>query len=84
MSYRNSSLKQDILLKHYVDEPEGARPGFNWGEALDEGEPLGSRGAVRLSTPQGERALGGGARFIQNIKLQHSTSPVYTKSLKKI
>ncbi len=57
MSYRNSSLKQDILLKHYVDEPEGARPGFNWGEALDEGEPLGSRGAVRLSTPQGERDL---------------------------
>ena len=57
MSYRNSSLQQDILLKHYVDEPEGARPGFNWGEALDEGEPLGSRGAVRLSTPQGERDL---------------------------
>ena len=57
MSYRHSSLQQDLLLKRYVDESEGAQPGFNWGEALDEGELAGSRGVVRLSTPQGERDL---------------------------
>ncbi len=56
MSYRNSSLQQDILLQRYVDEPEDARPGFNWAEALGEDDFSTSR-EVRLSTPQGEKEL---------------------------
>ena len=56
MSYRNSSLKQDILLQRYVDEPEETRPGFNWAEALGEDDLSTSR-EVRLSTPQGEKEL---------------------------
>lgn len=56
MSYRHSSLQQDILLQRYVDEPEDTRPGFNWAEALGE-EDLSTSREVRLSTPQGEREL---------------------------
>ena len=71
MSYRNSSLQQDILLKHYVDEPEGARPGFNWGEALDEeGEPLGNPELNEDVPNPCEEPIGGVPAYFLSLSLK--------------